>query len=309
MLPEYTISTAALVALACMVLATDPITVTSIFSNFKLPHKLKVIAEGESLFNDAFVLIVFFLALSVMNGEELTTETLVLFTIKMLVGSVAIGFAFGFIGLFLISRTKSVQLETMILLLIAYGGFYVAETFHLAGILSIIVGVVTAKTIIDRRIDCDKRKPISIEENQGLIGANINFLTEIAGVVLFISMGEVMNIDSMIKYWKEIVAVFISTTFIRMALMSKFAWLSNKNVKMEDISLHWWKILTFAGVKGGLSILMVHLIPSTFEHKELFEAIVFGNIILSTFIYAGLLTLFIKINANKFEKECELEQH
>jgi monovalent cation:H+ antiporter, CPA1 family len=307
MLPEYTISISAFVVLACMVLATDPITVTSIFSNFKLPHKLKVIAEGESLFNDAFVLIVFFLAIGSLNGDELTISSLSLFTVKMIVGSILIGFVFGFLGLLLISKTKSVQIETMIILLIAYGGFYLAEVFHLAGILSVIVGIVTAKTIIDKRIECDKRKPISIGENQNLIGANINFLTEIAGVILFISMGEIMNIDNMMKYWKETVIVFAATTVIRMVMMSKFAWISNKNVKMEDISLHWWKVLTFAGVKGGLSILMIHIVPDSFEHKELFEAIVFGNIILSTFIYAGFLTIFIKINESKFKKECELE--
>jgi len=56
-----TLSTAAVIVLFAMVLATDPVSVVSIFSKFELPHRLKILAEGESLFNDATALIVFVL--------------------------------------------------------------------------------------------------------------------------------------------------------------------------------------------------------------------------------------------------------
>ena len=54
---------------------------------------------------------------------------------------------------------------------------------------------------------------------------------------------------------------------------------------------------------------MVHFIPKTFEHTEMFEAIVFGNIILSTFVYSLFLIVLIGRNKEKFNKECELEKH
>ena len=323
-LPEYDMPISALVMLFCMVLATDPITVTSVFSNFKLPHKLKVIAEGESLFNDAFALIFFFVALNVYNGQELTTMSLALFSFKMIIGSIVIGFVFGFLCLFLLQLTKDIVLETIIILFAGYGSFYVAEHWHLAGILSIIVAVMTAKTVIDKRIKESEGKVVSEElktaidffklnkdisdvESQKMIKHFIHFLVSLSGVVLFISMGEVISLSAMLTYWKEIVAMFIATTIIRGAMMSKFAFISNQTKLMNNISFHWWQILTFAGVKGGLSILMVHLLPKTFEYRELFEAIVFGNIILSTFIYSFLLIILINYNQDKFDKECELE--
>ncbi|MBL4760409.1 MAG: cation:proton antiporter, partial [Mariprofundaceae bacterium] len=43
---EYNLSTAAIIVLFAMVLATDPVSVVSIFSNFNLPHKLKILCEG-----------------------------------------------------------------------------------------------------------------------------------------------------------------------------------------------------------------------------------------------------------------------
>jgi CPA1 family monovalent cation:H+ antiporter len=96
-------------------------------------------------------------------------------------------------------------------------------------------------------------------------------------------------------YWREILSVFVVTTFIRAVMMGQFAWVSNKTDKMQNITSDWWLILTFAGVKGGLSILMVHMIPDVFEFKTLFEAIVIGNIILSIFIYSPLMMLTIKL--------------
>lgn len=56
---DYALSSAAVIVLFAMVLATDPVSVVSVFSKFELPHKLKVLAEGESLLNDATALIVF----------------------------------------------------------------------------------------------------------------------------------------------------------------------------------------------------------------------------------------------------------
>jgi len=70
---QYHLSVAAIIVLFAMVLATDPVSVVSIFSNFELPHKLKILCEGESLFNDATALIVFvFVGLYALDGGEIT---------------------------------------------------------------------------------------------------------------------------------------------------------------------------------------------------------------------------------------------
>ena len=111
------------------------------------------------------------------------------------------------------------------------------------------------------------------------------------------------------QYKYEILAVFIASTIIRALMMLKFAVLSNNVSFIQSIQKHWWAVLTFAGSKGALSILMVHLIPNSFEYKELFENIIVGNIFLSTFIYAFILGSIIMKNKVKFEKECAEEHH
>jgi len=56
---DYQLETGAIIALFAMVLATDPVSVVAVFSSFKVPHRLAILAEGESLFNDATALIIF----------------------------------------------------------------------------------------------------------------------------------------------------------------------------------------------------------------------------------------------------------
>ncbi|MDX1796561.1 MAG: hypothetical protein R3219_07530, partial [Hydrogenovibrio sp.] len=80
----------------------------------------------------------------------------------------------------------------------------------------------------------------------------------------------------------------------------RFMRTSNRIDWMESVSFDWWVVLTFAGVKGGLSILMVHMLPNDFAYKELFEAIIIGNIILTTFVYSLVLTVYVKVRHRYF---------
>lgn len=68
-------------------------------------------------------------------------------------------------------------------------------------------------------------------------------------------------------------------------------------------------MLTFAGIKGGLSIVMLTMIPASFEYLEMFKAVVIGVIMLSTFIYAGALLIIIDSNKERFIAEKIEEQH
>jgi CPA1 family monovalent cation:H+ antiporter len=78
---------------------------------------------------------------------------------------------------------------------------------------------------------------------------------------------------------------------------------------MVNVSFRWWGVLTFAGIKGGLSIVMLTMIPASFEHLEMFKAVVIGIIMLSTFIYSAILLIIIGINREVFRKEKVGEAH
>lgn len=347
-----TLSSAAVIVLFAMVLATDPVSVVSIFSKFELPHRLKILAEGESLFNDATALIVFvFVGLYALGGGALTAGYVAEISGEVVFGSVAVGVVTGFVGLTLMKSTENRTAEMMILVITGYGSFELSEHFfvlinwlgghshlHLSGILSCIFATITVNHVMtkalaedSRQIDSDeitlkleadnrdtspsviasvlRRIEATIEERERHLRSkeDVQLLALVANTILFIAMAEMIDIDLLWKYKIEILVMFLATTFIRGAMMGLFAWLSNTTDKMVDINLRWWSVLTFAGIKGGLSIVMITMIPASFEHLEMFKAVVIGVIVLSTFIYSGALIYIIGRNRELFliEKHAE----
>ncbi|MDQ6973247.1 MAG: cation:proton antiporter [Mariprofundaceae bacterium] len=347
---EYQLSTAAIIVLFAMVLATDPVSVVSIFSKFELPHQLKILCEGESLFNDATALIVFvFVGLYALDGGEITAGYITEVSLLVVLGSAALGIGFGYLGLLIMKTTTNRTAEMMVLLMVGYGSFELAEHFytllnmfgmhshmHLSGILTCIFATITVNHIMMQAIEDDNEqlekvemvlesKPasknvmtsaiakikMSVEERDRHVRTkeDVQLLALVANTMLFVAMAEVIDVSLLWQYKIEILVMFLATTVIRGIMMGLFAWVTNQTDRMTDVNFRWWGVLTFAGIKGGLSIVMLMMIPASFEHLEMFKAVVIGVILLSTFIYSMILIAIINKNQSIFSQEKEEEQH
>jgi len=351
---QYELGMAAIIVLFAMVLATDPVSVISIFSRFELPHRLKILAEGESLFNDATALIVFvFIGLYAMQGGEITAAYVGQISLIVVLGSAALGVSFGYAGLLMLKTTDNRFAELMILILTGYGAFDLAEHFysllnlfgahshlHLSGILACIFATVTLHHQMSKQTDAEnvrlqheedallsqsaQPKPsrnlisaavarirVTIDEQQRHRRSkeDIQLLALVANTMLFVAMAEIINLDLLLLYKKEILVMFLATTVIRALMMAKFALITNQTDKMTNVNFRWWGVLTFAGIKGGLSVVMLMMIPADYAHLDMFKAVVIGVILLSTFIYSLILLLIIGRNVDIFRQEKEAEHH
>ena len=350
--PDIDIGIGALIALFAMVTATDPVSVVSVFNQYKLPHKLKILAEGESLFNDAMALTLFSaFGLFLMNQHnEITFKYASIVSLEIFIGSTIIGLFVGMIGLILLKGTKDLLGEFILILLVAYGSFLSAEHIHiighnhLSGLLSEIVAVLTMTALIDKSYELDKKRfnqekniinkissdskihkenitkkllnnfisDITDIKRQDAIYRFINVISLLANGVLFVSLAHIINFNNLELYWKEILMVFAVTTVIRSILIGVFALVSHKTKYIPNIDFKWYSVLMFAGIKGGLSIVMLHMLNITFpnfQYKEMFGSIVIGVILLSTFIYVPLMMITIKLNKKEFIQELENENH
>jgi CPA1 family monovalent cation:H+ antiporter len=348
----YQLSFAAIIVLFAMVLATDPVSVVSIFSKFELPHNLKVLAEGESLFNDATALIVFvFVGLFALGGGVITTAYVVEISSAVIFGSLAVGVVVGFVGLVVMKTTDNRIAEMMVLIMTGYGSFEIAEHFyallnlfgahshlHLSGILACIFATITVHHVMTKAVAEENnqlgldeatlqleaeslstsasaiknvlhRIKATIEERERHLRTkeDVQLLALVANTILFVAMAEMINLSLLLQYKVEIVAMFFATTLIRAVMMGLFAWITNKTNKMTNVGFRWWGVLTFAGIKGGLSIVMLTMIPPTFEYIEMFKAVVVGVVLLSTFIYSGVLLLIIGAGKERFLAEKKAE--
>lgn len=302
------------VALFSIVMATDAISVSNIFSQFNVPHNLKVLTEGESLGNDATAMIAFFfVGLPWIADGSFNLATIPVIAFKVFIISGIIGLIVGYTGYVLMKMFDDIKEETLIIIAVAYGSFALAEIFHMAGIFALIVAIVLFKTLVDKEL-AEENQELSdtiIEKSRTLkrfkIMRNVvttsarheNSLSNIenygylAVVVVFVALADMIKVDQLIKYWKEILIIFGITTVIRAIVTAKFV-LIGKNVKAIDyVGFYGWIVLTLAGMKGALSLIMVHALPKNFIFIEMFEAITIGVILLSIFVYGFLLLIFM----------------
>ncbi|HSV29375.1 MAG TPA: cation:proton antiporter, partial [Candidatus Omnitrophota bacterium] len=90
------IGVVACLLLAAIVSTTDPIAVVAIFRDLGVPHRLSLLVEGESLFNDAAAISLFALFLGMLTGER-DADVLdgMLAFARGFVGGLVVGYAWG----------------------------------------------------------------------------------------------------------------------------------------------------------------------------------------------------------------------
>ena len=318
-LPEYQFSIGMLIALFSMLMATDAITVSSIMSKFKLPEKLKVYAESESLFNDVTALVIFyFIAMPMISGGSLTFLDINTTLVKVLFLSTIIGMLVAYVGYYTIKVLKNSFDQLLVIYLIVIISFMIAEHFQIAGILSIVTSVLTFKYLVKKELRKGFQTEIQHESHDlessllKLINSvpaltkkdfreykkESEFIGIFANAIVFTILANIIDIASLFTYYKEILLIFILTSIIRFSMISSMV------IKLK-LPFRWARALTYSGTKGALAIIMVHSLPDTFIYKEMFDAIIVGNVLLSTFIYTTFLMIHINRNNNEYKSDMD----
>jgi CPA1 family monovalent cation:H+ antiporter len=312
----------AYVSLFAINMATDAVSVQSVLSRFKgIGHDIKVLIEGESLGNDATAVIAFFfiglpwMMSGTIDAGEATMDALRVFAVSM-----GIGIALGYLFYMVMKLTDEKRGELFIFIIEAYLAYVLAEHLHVSGILTLITAIIVTKAWIDidmKTLDEEKAKKsktflqkIRLHGIDSTTSERMEYIYEmakefgyIAAVMIFFVLAEIVSLEKLWEYKAEILSMFIITTLIRAISMAKFAFWGSKIEQIKPVGFEGWYILTFSGMKGALSIILVHMIPASFEYKELFEVVTTGVVILSIFVYGtalwGYFTFFKKEDEKK----------
>ena len=305
----------AYVALFAINMATDAVSVQSVLSQFGgISHHIKVLIEGESLGNDATAVIAFFfiglpwMMSGTIDATDATIDALRVFVLSMLVGIVM-----GYLFYMLLKLLSDKRGELFTFMIEAYLAYVVAEEMHVSGILTLITAIIATKAWIDMDIKAHSSlggvsksknfmRRLRLDSMQATTEVRLEYIYEmakefgyIAAVMIFFVLAEMVDLNKLWHYRYEILIMFGITTVIRMLSMAKFA-LFGKNIDaIKSVGLEGWFILTFSGMKGALSIILVHMIPSSYEYKEFFEVVTTGVVVLSIFGYGTILWLYFTI--------------
>jgi len=294
-------------------MATDVVSVGAIFSKFKLPQQLKMLAEGESLFNDITAMIIFFfIAIPFIAGQSPTPLELFETTIYTVFISIIVGLFFGSLGYYTFKVANDNFSQFIALYVMASLSFLVADKIDLSGILAVIVSVMLFKYLFDkeghyklkkysliiRRLNSESSSELSFRSYK----KEAYYVGLFANAVIFISIANVVNIDMFFKYHIEIIYTFILTTVIRYSVLFILS-------KYRGFSLKWTNILTLSGMKGGLALIMIVSLSDDFVYKAMFMAIILGVVILSIFVYTLSLMIYLHFEKDAMLLDTAKEHH
>ena len=310
----------AYVSLFAINMATDAVSVQSVLSRFKgIGHDIKVLIEGESLGNDATAVIAFFfIGLPWMISGEIDAGHAAVDALRVFVVSIGIGLLIGYVFYMLMKLFSDRRGELFAFIIEGYLSYVLAEEMHVSGILTLIVAIIATKAWIDIDIESSsntEKRPKSflrkmrLEHVYATTKERLEYIYEmakefgyIAAVMIFFVLAEMVDFDKLWNYRTEILIMFTVTTLIRAISMAKFAFFGKSIDSIKRVGVEGWFILTFSGMKGALSIILVHMIPTTYEHKALFESVTIGVVVLSIFVYGTVLWIYFTFFKKDEEK-------
>jgi len=128
------------VALGAIISPPDAVAAAAVLRRLKIPHRVLVILEGESLVNDATALVLYRTAVAAMvTGSFSLGEAAVSFVLGA-VGGVLVGLAIGWIALVALDRLRDPMTEIAVTLLAPYFAWSIAERAHVSAVLACVAG-------------------------------------------------------------------------------------------------------------------------------------------------------------------------
>lgn len=251
---------------------TDPIAVMGILRKAGIPQSLELKIAGESLFNDGIGVVIFLTVLEVaFKGIDKfsVTETLRLF-LKEAGGGILFGLLLGYAGFFLLKSIDNYRVEVLITLTIVMSGYAAADYLHFSGPLAIIM----AGIIIGTK---GKRSGIS-DVSRDYLDKFWDLTDEIFNAVLFLLIGLqmlVIKIDTTIMLIGLIMIVLVLAA--RYIAVSFPVILLRRWIRFENQAV---LILTWGGLRGGLSVAMALSLPA-FMHRSEFVLITYMIVVFS----------------------------
>jgi CPA1 family monovalent cation:H+ antiporter len=117
----------------------DAVAALAVTKDLRVPRKIIVILEGESLVNDATSFISFrFAVAAVLTGTFSLGQASVQFLL-VAAGGIAVGLAAGWLATQVQKRLDDPPVQTMFSLLTPYAAYFSGEQLHVSGILAVVI--------------------------------------------------------------------------------------------------------------------------------------------------------------------------
>jgi monovalent cation:H+ antiporter, CPA1 family len=287
-----------------LISATDPIAVLSLFKSLGAPKRLALIADGESMFNDATAVIGFkvvagfVLTGAILSGSSIANSlwnlTYVFF------GSIILGGILGYISSDIIRRVKSDHVvEATITITLALGSFLLADhLIHLSGVITTVMAGITLGNLGKTRISTGVKRFVN------RIWEYVAFLC--VSLVFFFASFQ-LDIGLLVSQLDKLHAVILILLIARAISVYVSFYFSNKLPIFRnepDVPLSWQHILNWGGLRGVIPLVLAYTIPVDYQYRDEIISFTLAALVFTLLVNALTIRWFlIKLGLHLPKKE------
>ena len=253
---------------------TDPIAVMGILQSAGAPKSIETVIAGESLFNDGIGVVIFVLLLGVLSSGDIPSTYYVAHSLAVEAGGgIIFGLVLGGILYYLLKSIDSYQEEVLLTLAGVVGGYALASHWHLSGPLAMVM--------MGLMVGDHARSMAMSDKTRHYVDLFWELIDEILNAILFVLIGlEVVMITFSSNLFMAGGLTILIALLARLIVVGITSTTFHKQLELPSGA---WKVLTWGGLRGGISVALVLQLPDGTE-RDILLALTYAVVVFSILI-------------------------